>query len=35
MPYFEINDEEMDALIDFLEWTDNIDTQDWPPHPSG
>lgn len=35
MPYFEINDEEMDALLDFLEWTDNIDTQNWPPHPSG
>ena len=35
MPYFEINDEEMDALIDFLQWTDSIDTQGWPPHPSG
>ncbi|WP_290653204.1 cytochrome c [Aquisalimonas sp.] len=35
MPYFDINDEEMDALLDFLEWTDAIDTQGWPPHPSG
>jgi nitric oxide reductase subunit C len=35
MPYFEISDEEMDALIDFLQWTDAIDTQGWPPHPSG
>lgn len=35
MPAFDINDEEMDALIDFFEWTDRIDTQGWPPHPSG
>ncbi len=35
MPYFDINDEEMDALIDFFEWTDRIDTKGWPPHPSG
>ena len=35
MPYFEINDEEMAALIDFFEWTDSIDTQGWPPHPAG
>ncbi|EWG98634.1 hypothetical protein [Halomonas sp. BC04] len=27
MPAFDINDEEMQALIDFLEWTDSIDTQ--------
>ncbi|HLW05134.1 MAG TPA: cytochrome c [Azoarcus sp.] len=35
MPYFEINDEEMKALIDFFEWTDSIDTQDWPPTVAG
>ncbi|WP_440994988.1 c-type cytochrome [Arhodomonas sp. SL1] len=35
MPAFDISDEEMDALIDFLRWTDAIDTQGWPPHPSG
>ncbi|WP_111414406.1 c-type cytochrome [Billgrantia lactosivorans] len=35
MPYFDLSDEEMDALIDFLEWTDSIDDQNWPPHPAG
>ncbi len=35
MPHFDISDDEMEALIDFFEWTDNIDTQGWPPHPSG
>ncbi len=35
MPAHDINDEEMQALIDFLEWTDSIDTQGWPPHPAG
>ncbi|ATJ84577.1 c-type cytochrome [Halomonas beimenensis] len=35
MPQFDLDDEEMDALIDFLQWTDGIDDQDWPPHPAG
>lgn len=35
MPHFDIDDEDMEALIDFLEWTDAIDTQGWPPHESG
>jgi nitric oxide reductase subunit C len=35
MPYFDLSDEEMDALIDFLQWTDSINTQNWPPHRSG
>ncbi|WP_444678731.1 hypothetical protein [Halomonas sp. E19] len=35
MPAHDINDEEMQALIDFLEWTDSINTQGWPPHPAG
>ena len=35
MPNFNLSEEELDALVDFLEWTDGIDTQDWPPHPVG
>lgn len=35
MPAFDFSDEEMSALIDFLQWTDSIDAQDWPPHPAG
>ncbi|HDP88819.1 MAG TPA: cytochrome c [Thioalkalivibrio sp.] len=35
MPYFDLSDAEMNALIDFLRWTDAIDTQNWPPHRSG
>lgn len=35
MPFFEISDEEMEALIDFFEWTDSIDTRNWPPNVAG
>ncbi len=35
MPAFDISDEDMDALIDFLEWTSRINTQGWPPTISG
>ncbi|UYG07662.1 c-type cytochrome [Halomonas sp. M4R1S46] len=35
MPQFDLSDKELNALVDFLEWTDGIDAQDWPPHPSG
>jgi len=34
MPAFDLDDEELDALVDFLQWTDSIDTQDWPPTPA-
>lgn len=33
--YSHLTEEELDALIDFLEWTSRIDTQDWPPTISG
>jgi nitric oxide reductase subunit C len=35
MPKIDVTDEELDALVDFLQWTDSIDTQDWPPTPAG
>lgn len=35
MPQFNLTEQELDDLISFLAWTSRIDTQDWPPHPSG
>ena len=35
MPQFNLSEEELDDLIDFLQWTDSIDTQGWPPTPAG
>lgn len=31
MPQFDLSEEELDALFDFLRWTSTIDTQGWPP----
>lgn len=35
MPQFNLNDQELDDLVDFLEWTSRIDTQGWPPNDAG
>ena len=35
MPQFNLSEQELDALIDFLEWTSRIDTQGWPPTVAG
>ena len=35
MPQFNLTDQELDELIDFLQWTSTIDTQGWPPTPAG
>ncbi len=35
MPAFDLSEQELDELVDFFRWTDGIDTQGWPPHPSG
>ncbi len=35
MPQFNIPDDEVDQLIDFLKWTSEINTQNWPPKVSG
>ncbi|AML51345.1 MULTISPECIES: c-type cytochrome [Falsihalocynthiibacter] len=35
MPNFNLTDEEMRALSDFLLWTGTIDTQGWPPTEAG
>ncbi|MEW2918310.1 MULTISPECIES: c-type cytochrome [Ruegeria] len=35
MPNFNLSDEEIRDLTNFLIWTDNIDAQDWPPNEAG
>lgn len=35
MPAYDFTEEELDALIDFLKWTSEIDTQGWPPTEAG
>lgn len=35
MPNFDLTDQELNDLIDFLEWTDGIDDQNWPPTDAG
>ena len=35
MPQFNLTDEEVRALADFLLWTGRIDTQGWPPNDAG
>ncbi|SEQ48299.1 c-type cytochrome [Thalassovita taeanensis] len=35
MPFFDISDEDMRALAEFLRWADQTDTQGWPPNDAG
>lgn len=35
MPQFNLTDEEYHELSDFLQWTDTIRAQDWPPNDAG
>ncbi|MCP8940850.1 cytochrome c [Alsobacter sp. SYSU M60028] len=35
MPQFNLSEQEVNDLSDFLEWTSRIKTQNWPPHTSG
>jgi nitric oxide reductase subunit C len=35
MPHFEISEEEMRGLAEFLRWADQTDTQNWPPNDAG
>ncbi|MFA5538612.1 MAG: cytochrome c [Gemmobacter sp.] len=35
MPQYNLTDEEVRALADFLLWTGRIDTQGWPPNDAG
>ena len=35
MPQFHLNDQQLDDLVKFLEWTGKIDTNQWPPNIQG
>ena len=35
MPQFNLTDQELNDLADFLEWTSRIKTQKWPPNDAG
>lgn len=35
MPQFNLSDEELNGLAQFLIWTSRIDTNDWPPNKEG
>ncbi len=35
MPQFNLTEQELDDLADFLEWTSRINTQNWPPNDAG
>jgi nitric oxide reductase subunit C len=35
MPNFNLSDEQIRDLANFLIWTDKTDTQDWPPNDAG
>jgi nitric oxide reductase subunit C len=35
MPQFNLSDQELDNLIDFLQWVSTINTQGWPPNEAG
>lgn len=35
MPQFNFNDEELDAMVAFLKWTSEVDTNNWPPNIEG
>ena len=35
MPQFNLSEEELEDLVNFLEWTSRIDTQGWPPNKAG
>lgn len=35
MPQFNLNDEELNAIAEFLKWTSEINTNNWPPNIQG
>jgi nitric oxide reductase subunit C len=35
MPQFNLTDQELNDLADFLQWTDSIKRQNWPPNKAG
>ncbi|MDO5086327.1 MAG: cytochrome c [Comamonadaceae bacterium] len=35
MPQFHLSDQELDDLVEFLKWTSQINTENWPPNIEG
>lgn len=35
MPQFDLNDQQLNDLVDFLKWTGEINTEKWPPNIEG
>lgn len=35
MPQFHLNEEQLDDLVEFLKWTNGVNTQNWPPNIEG
>jgi len=35
MPHFDINEQDLDALVDFFHWVNTIKNQNWPPNEAG
>lgn len=35
MPQFDLNDQQLNDLVDFLKWTGEINTENWPPNIEG
>ncbi|MDA8232746.1 MAG: cytochrome c [Magnetospirillum sp.] len=35
MPHFDLTEQQLDQIVDYLRWTSRVNTQNWPPHISG
>jgi nitric oxide reductase subunit C len=35
MPQFNLSDQQLDDLVEFLKWTSEINTEKWPPNIEG
>lgn len=35
MPNFHLNDQQLDDMVEFLKWTNGVDTEKWPPNIEG
>ncbi|OYU27589.1 MAG: cytochrome C [Burkholderiales bacterium PBB2] len=35
MPNFQLDDKQLDDLVEFLKWTNGVDTEKWPPNVEG